>query len=428
MKLNSPVMAATLSGVKVAVTAMSSAELRENVEAGRIALERQQVSGSVASTSLRDSARLQSVSPSDTAFPSAPLVLILTSGNFDQSPHTLLGSSTVLAVGSRGIADQLASFDVNRGKVHSEHEFRLPVIVFPSNTVGAAERLAQTLSGARGSDKGTPRELALLFLGSCQSASLDDFELTYSHVAARSRKISSLAQLETGLKTTWSRLGGDQSELHRQAEFLAKFWDALSEIRPEFQAKNYLLRSRLRSSSLATSALGIGACLAVGAVLFERFQVWSAKPDGALRRSALVRVTQPRDEPNRPASSEQGNTTIANHLINRLGEAGWRHSMKPSGAGLVFTKDRWRLECDLDGRAIRAADLSDGGGKASIEAAINLFQSADPSIDFFDLGGPWWRLGGCVSGPRDQLIGQYRQAKGREAKTWAGSLAVRSLN
>lgn len=292
-------------------------------------------------------------------------------------------------------------------------------------------------------------------------------EREHSHVPTRGRQITSEAQISSALRQYVSVRADSPDALLPPAEFLAAGWSALKEIRVEINEQESAIRSRLRSGgSVATSSIGIHACVAVLVELFRRYGTWGEDAEAALRASCLARRNDPDTSLGSaarfwsdldrvlevPGDQELGSKAavmlVESQLTTYLGhtlDMAWRE------AGLSdirrdVTEGAGRFGADLERRwdsgqafqlAMRDVDSSLAGAEDLVRAFC--FTKADQGTsrrDFFDADAPWWWIGGIIGYDLKldrRRTGEVRprvlrgQSKSAEAKDWIGALAVRLL-
>lgn len=317
-------------------------------------------------------------------------------------------------------------------------DLELPVFIFPplESPVEAAVRAWVERSVPQQSSG--EEVLTAKFLSRCTPEIVSSFEQAFSHVPLRSRRVTSTRQIQTALRAalpTADREGTDSDEL---AKFIAEFWCALCVVRPEIAPNEFANRIKLRETSLATSAIGIGIHLSVAIELWRRHAVWTpaAKSDllaSPLRRDVAVGPSMDRVKRflrDLPASPSGGQSPIPpeetlpyRRLIEELTETGWRLNPAPP-----FDLVRGEMGLTISERRSAMPDeVGVSEYEASLSAAADIYLRLHDEIDFFDIDAPWWLLGRCISFTERSGTVRLRQAKSIAAKRWAGELATRLL-
>ena len=328
---------------------------------------------------------------------------------------------------------------------HAEESFtdlRIPVFVFPPLDDDVEGEVLSWIAQSTRGNENPSKALIRSFLAHSSPDVAASFETKFSHVPLRSRKVTSTLQLETAIRAAVTDRQPDAFNYDDFAVFLAQFWDALRSVRPEIAPSESSSRIKLRSASLTTSALGVGALVAVAFELFNRQADWAHAAEELLATSPLRREV-PVSRSLERAQNLTGHTlphhsltepiehgellaiqrSLIQRLMSELVDVGWSLSPNPpfdlikGSHGLTLTSNN-AAGSDLHGREV----------DASLHAAADLYRRYRGRMDFFDIDAPWWQVGRCVTYVKQSGKIQRRQAKSIAAKQWAGQLAVRLMD
>jgi hypothetical protein len=92
---------------------------------------------------------------------------------------------------------------------------------------------------------------------------LDNIEVLKNNVSASSPKLTAFNTLAGAIETAWQDEPFTPAEEQAHVDFLARFWDELVKVRPEFGRLSMSDRRQLRGSSVAGTALSIYGAVAV---------------------------------------------------------------------------------------------------------------------------------------------------------------------
>jgi len=337
----------------------------------------------------------------------------------------------------RDILGLLASRDLR----HRVADLQLPVIIFAPLTKESEEEVRSWIARATPTGDEPAVTLAERFLVNCPPEVLSGFETKFSHVPARSRQVTSVLQLETGLRAAWPPVEPNRCDKDDAALFLVDFWGSLSRLRPELAHAEHADRTALRTVSLTTSALGIAVHMAAGLELLRRHSVWNPLAESELAASPLRRIVpaatsvarvkraedslaaKGRPDTSHPrAEMNPRQRSMTWRLISELVEVGWQLSPAPpfdltnGSRGLILTAG------GASSPAVGSDEID-----ATLEAAADLYRRHQDEMDFFDIDAPWWQLGHCVTYEERSGTNRRRHAKSVAAKQWAGQLVTRLM-
>lgn len=111
---------------------------------------------------------------------------------------------------------------------------------------------------------------------------LDNIEVQRNTVSASSPKIAAFNTLSTAVENSWMHEPIGDVGIKEDAAYLADFWNALVQVRPEFGRLNLAERRDLRNTSVAGTALAIHGVIAVADAFYH-----SPDPEDFSRLSAL---------------------------------------------------------------------------------------------------------------------------------------------
>lgn len=269
----------------------------------------------------------------------------------------------------------------------------------------------------------------------CPELGAQHLETSRDHVATRSRSVTSTRQLQSAIKASWFRSDQLGAAVDQSVQFLAHFWTALAELRPEFAPRNARERIALRGASLATTSLGLHAVVAVSRQLFELHNgVWGDTAQASLSRSVLARHNSATSSLSRAnefetslkaaSNSRDVSRIVLERLEPHLNRAGgtW---IPASGENDVAFREMQLPISLYSGRETHSDSTS---RRRLLPLAGELVSKRNQ--DFFDLDAPWWIVGGIIgyrwnSSPGDPV--RRLQARSDQAKRWVADLAVASL-
>lgn len=340
---------------------------------------------------------------------------------------------------SSGVIPALLALSQSDLRNSALQELSLPVFLFPRLDPDTEQVVAAWVARSCPPPTSPVDKLLKDFLARCDDETVDGFEDKFNHVPLRSRKVTSVLQLKTGVRAVWSGQPAAFEDEESVAIFLSEFWKELCVVRPELAPRQHAQRVRLRKVSVSTAALGIGTHLFVGVELFQRHRVWSPAARAELLASPLNREVEVEtsienavaalhesvETPGQLSGNRKSSGLETNArerlLIKALVESGWQLSQRPP-FDLVRNDEGIIL---VHGRGQQGQDLAQSQVEPTLSAATDLYLGRKHQVDFFDSSAPWWNLGRCVLDYSTSGGGDLRPAKSILAKRWAGQLAIR---
>lgn len=98
---------------------------------------------------------------------------------------------------------------------------------------------------------------------------LDNVEVLKNTVSANSSKLVAFNTLAQAVETSWEGEMVTEDDVERQAEFLARFWDALVAARPEYGRRTKSQRQANRGNSVSGTAVSIHGLIGVASIMYK---------------------------------------------------------------------------------------------------------------------------------------------------------------
>jgi hypothetical protein len=97
---------------------------------------------------------------------------------------------------------------------------------------------------------------------------LDNIEVLTNTVSASSHKLAAFNTLAQAMESFWGGEPLTDRDVDEQAEFLARFWDELVRVRPEYGRLTKGQRQQWRGSSISSTALSIHGLIAAASTMY----------------------------------------------------------------------------------------------------------------------------------------------------------------
>lgn len=112
------------------------------------------------------------------------------------------------------------------------------------------------------------QQLARRLMEKSAHLGLDNIEVLTNTVSASSHKLAAFNTLAQAIETFWDGEPVTDQDVEEQAEFLARFWDELVRVRPEYGRLTKGQRQQFRGSSISATALSLYGLIAAASTMF----------------------------------------------------------------------------------------------------------------------------------------------------------------
>jgi hypothetical protein len=112
------------------------------------------------------------------------------------------------------------------------------------------------------------QQLARSLMEKSPHLSLDNVEVLTNTVSASSHKLVAFNTLAQAMESFWSGEPINELDVEEQAGFLARFWDTLVSVRPEYGRLTKAQRQQFRGSSISGTALSIHGLIAAASSMY----------------------------------------------------------------------------------------------------------------------------------------------------------------